>query len=535
MTKRSLNRSIAVFCAFVFGFGISVTGFAQSNIVFNGGFEQRDVGWTVEGPLSIHEVNGSPAEGNIDVIVHGSLSQDLNTVPGRDYVISYAWAHRYTGPGVVTWGGNILGPFTTYADAGYLWNYAYCYARAISNVTQLRFQALAMIDDVRVGWLQEPIQIMTQPASRTGLEGGTVSFSVTASAAPPVRYLWRFKGTAIPGATNRSFTITPLAKQHEGDYSVIISNVSGSVTSQNAALQVAIPPTAPEIVTQPIGDVCPAAYGCSLRVFAVGAQPLRYQWSKDGTEVSGATNRSLTFGAIQTGDAGTYRVLVSNDRGTVLSLPATLVVTNTSGGARVMVDGATNNAPIYDVDGTTRLGGPNFLAQIYAGPGPEILRPVGPAIAFSSGTFAGYLVRESRQIPDVAPGQIAYVQVRAWEAARGASYEEARAAGGKFGFSAVFNTPTTIFGDVRMQSFSLRAGEPFFVTGRLSVGEPLPGGNRQFLLTGDPGFRYLIEKRLPPHDWVPLLTVTNATGSVVFTDPEQQNRPMQFYRARILD
>ena len=127
-------------------------------------------------------------------------------------------------------------------------------------------------------------------------------------------------------------------------------------------------------------------------------------------------------------------------------------------------------------------------------------------------------------------------RLRAWASAAGASYEEARAAGGKFGFSPVVHAITGIFGpQILTESFNLRAGEPFFITGRLSAGDLLPGGDRQLILTGDAGFRYLIEKRLPPLNWVPLLTVTNTTGSVVFTDPEAKDRPVQFYRARILD
>lgn len=452
-------------------------------------------------------------------------------------MISFAHQTGFPGqvPGVI-WNGATVGSVTNFASAGYLWNYVYCHARAWSNVTRLRFVGPGIIDDVKVSWLQEPMQILTQPQSRTGLEGGTVSFSITADGAPPIQYQWRFKGAAIPEATNRSFTITPLGKQHEGNYSVTIRNASGPLTSQNAALQVVTPPTAPEIVVQPIGDICPAGYGCNLAVLAVGAAPLTYQWTKEGAAIPGATNRNLRFEAVQLTNAGTYTVLVSNDRGTVLSLPAPLIITNTSGGGRVIFDTATNNAPIYDVDGITRLGGSNFLVQVYAGPTAEILRPVGPAIPFFTGTFAGYLRGVYREIPDVAPGQRVYVQLRAWESAAGASYEEARAAGGKFGFSRVFQAIAGTFGpQVFTESFSLRAGEPFFVTGRLSVGEQLPGGDRQFVLIGDPGFRYLVEKRLPRRDWVPLLTVTNTTGSVVFSDPEAKDRPLQFYRARILD
>ena len=530
-----LNRSLATL-GLLLAFGFSVPSFALTNIVSDGSFEQGGAGWASSLGLVVYHAP-TAADGSMYVSVSPDLWQDLNTVPGRDYVIIFAHYTGYFGGPLptVTWNGAVVGPPTNLASLGNLWKYYYCHARATNNISRLGFGP-GIIDDVRVSWLQEPLKMLAQPESRTGLEGGTVSFSVTVDGAPPLQYQWSFNGEPVAGATSRSFTIAPLAKQHEGNYSVVVSNASGAITSQNAALQVTTPPTSPEIVAQPVGDVCPAGYGCSLTVLAVGAPPLRYQWSKDGADIAGATNRSLRFEAIQVADAGTYRVLITNDLGTVLSLPTPLIVTNTSGGARILIDTATNNAPIYDVDGTTGLEGANFLVQVYAGPAPEILRPVGPAIPFLSGNLAGYVRGVSREIPDVGPGQSVYVQLRAWASAAGASYEEARAAGGKFGFSSVVHATAGIFGpQIMTESFSLRAGEPFFITGRLSAGDPLPGGDRQLILVGDAGFRYLIEKRLPPQNWVPFLTVTNATGSVVFIDPEARNHPVQFYRARILD
>jgi hypothetical protein len=87
---------------------------------------------------------------------------------------------------------------------------------------------------------------------------------------------------------------------------------------------------------------------------------------------------------------------------------------------------------------------------------------------------------------------------------------------------------------VRTESFRLRAGEPFFVAGRLEVGKQIPGVP-QYVLIGELGARYLVETRQPPNNWVPLLILTNVTGTSVFTDPAPADRVVQFYRARILD
>lgn len=507
-------------------------GSAQSNIVFNGSFEEEGAGWSGNG-IGVY-VNQGAAEGNIHITVEGVLYQELQTVPGRDYVLSYA-SHRSWGPSP-GWNGLVVPGLTNFADVGFLWNYRYCYVRAESNVTQLRFEGThAAMDDVRVYWVQDPIRILTQPQSRSAFEGGTVTFLTKADGAPPLRYQWLFNDTPIAGATNGSFSPHQLRLAHTGSYAVVISNSWNSITSEVAELQVTVPPTSPEIVSHPTGDLCPAGYGFSFQLAAVGEIPLSYQWFRDGSPLPDATNASLSFSAAQATDAGTYSVIVSNQLGTVLSLPAILSITNTMGGGRVWFDTATNNAAIYDVDGATRLDS-NYLAQIYAGTTPGILRPVSNPIRFPTGFLAGYLRGVTRDIPDVASGQMAYIQIRTWEAVSGISYEQARASGGKFGFSSVYPTRTSGNGNrVVTQSFSMRLGQPFFQAGRLGIGQPQLGQPPQFTLTGEAGARYLVEKRQMPNSWAPFLILTNTTGTVVFSDQSQTNATMQIYRARILD
>ncbi|HUR45783.1 MAG TPA: immunoglobulin domain-containing protein [Candidatus Saccharimonadales bacterium] len=335
------------------------TGNAQSNLVFNGSFEQTTAGWSYTGGIGIHP-SSAAADGGISVSLVGSLWQDLQTIPGRDYVISYALDHTSQKPSV-TWGGAAVGPFTNFVGDA-LWRYYYCYVHADSEVTRLNFNAPGLIDDVKVGWLQEPIQITSQPESRAVFEGNSVAFVVGAVGAPPLTYQWNFQGAPISGATNRSLLLSQVRSSQAGLYSVSISNAGGSNVSDSAQLQISNPSTRPEIVVQPVGDICPQGYGCSLVVFAVGAAPLSYQWSTGGTNIPNATNAVLTFESMQPGNAGTYNATVSNSLGSVVSLPALISVTNTTGGGRLFFDTATNNTPIFDVDGVTRLEGSNFVA-----------------------------------------------------------------------------------------------------------------------------------------------------------------------------
>jgi len=53
----------------------------------------------------------------------------------------------------------------------------------------------------------------------------------------------------------------------------------------------------------------------------------RYQWQKDGADIPGATNRTLTISGADGGDAGTYRLVVTNPNVpglTLTSKPVTL-------------------------------------------------------------------------------------------------------------------------------------------------------------------------------------------------------------------
>lgn len=87
--------------------------------------------------------------------------------------------------------------------------------------------------------------ITTQPAGATISSGGSVTFSVTATGTDPLSYQWQFNGAAIAGATNASYSITNATTAQGGNYSVVVTNAAGSVTSSNAALTVNAPPPPP--------------------------------------------------------------------------------------------------------------------------------------------------------------------------------------------------------------------------------------------------------------------------------------------------
>jgi hypothetical protein len=84
-------------------------------------------------------------------------------------------------------------------------------------------------------------KISTQPASLAATTGGDVSFSVAADGSAPLSYRWFFQGNPLSNATNSTLVFNPLMVANGGNYSVVVANSYGSVTSSVATLTVAIP------------------------------------------------------------------------------------------------------------------------------------------------------------------------------------------------------------------------------------------------------------------------------------------------------
>ena len=122
-------------------------------------------------------------------------------------------------------------------------------------------------------------QITGQPENQTVVAGANVSFSVAVSGAPQLFYQWQKDGTNLLdggnlfGSTNRILTLTNVSLADAGNYSVVVSNSLGSVTSSNALLTVVIQPTF-QTITQSNGAI-------TLTWSAVSGQKYQLQYSSD--------------------------------------------------------------------------------------------------------------------------------------------------------------------------------------------------------------------------------------------------------------
>jgi formylglycine-generating enzyme required for sulfatase activity len=284
--------------------------------------------------------------------------------------------------------------------------------------------------------------ITKQPEALTVVVSGTATFTVEATGTAPLSYLWRLNGVSLSGATNATLTIQNVQSSQAGTYTVRVSNPYGSKTSEGAVLTVLDRPVPPTITAAPEDRVVNAGVDVVLSVTATGTAPLAYQWRFNGAAIPDAAGATLSLTNAQPANSGTYTVTVSNSAGTASTGGAVLDVYSGETGGTIYFNNyclaCGIDAPVFDTDGTTKLQGPAYLAQLYAGPSAESLLPVGPAVPFRTGTFAGYVsggADPSRIVPSVPAGEVACVEVRAWDCAKGTSYEQALAAGGKVGRS----------------------------------------------------------------------------------------------------
>ena len=168
-----------------------------------------------------------------------------------------------------------------------------------------------------------PPQITQQPAAATIVQGNPVSFTVAATGRTPMTYAWQLNSVAITGATNATYTIASVAVGHSGDYGVMVRNADGAVWAPAARLTVV---TLPIITSQPSDTTVPIGQAATLSATVSSPVTPTYQWSFNGTPLSGTTASTLTLISVQASQAGSYQLTVGNAAGNVLSRIATVTV-----------------------------------------------------------------------------------------------------------------------------------------------------------------------------------------------------------------
>lgn len=184
------------------------------------------------------------------------------------------------------------------------------------------------VDEITGGAIPSEVQvelvILRQPEGMMIRVTESATLSVLADGTPPLSYQWRFNGVDLAGATGPELILPDFGEPEVGDYDVVVSNASGSVTSEVATLTIL--PQPPVIVTQPRSTIAARGDELTLSVVVEGLAPLTYQWRREGVDIPGAVGADLILSEVGPGEAGAYDVVITNSDGTVTSEAVTLTL-----------------------------------------------------------------------------------------------------------------------------------------------------------------------------------------------------------------
>ena len=172
-----------------------------------------------------------------------------------------------------------------------------------------------------------PPTFIEQP-SVTAVFTSNVTFQAAVQGAAPLSFQWYLNGTPLSdnghyiGSMGTNLTIIDFEPGDIGNYTLVVTNYAGSITSAVATINI----LNPIITSQPQSQSAIGGDTVTFNISATGQQPFSYQWEFDGTNIIGATNGILTLNNVQMDQAGPYDVLVSNTYSGVTSSNAILMV-----------------------------------------------------------------------------------------------------------------------------------------------------------------------------------------------------------------
>ena len=173
-----------------------------------------------------------------------------------------------------------------------------------------------------------PLTITRAAASGRGFNVTGPPLPLTLAGGQSTTFMARFAPSAI-GSASGSLLIT---KTQETTTQLTSGGGSATTSITTEQKEIAMAgtgvPVAPSISTQPASQTVTVGQTATFSVSGSGATPLRYQWNKNGTAITGATSASYATPATTTSDSGSqFTVVVSNPAGNVTSNIATLTVT----------------------------------------------------------------------------------------------------------------------------------------------------------------------------------------------------------------
>lgn len=180
-----------------------------------------------------------------------------------------------------------------------------------------------------------PPVIVAQPQSLVAATGTVAVLSVQADGANPLAYRWLknnltiTNGVKFSGVSSSVLTISSLITNDSANFSVIITNSAGTVTSSVATLSVQLPVL---FTLQASNRAAKLGTNTVFRAAVKGTTPFFYQWFKDGSplvdggNITGSSSNVLTVAVTSTNAGGNYSLFASNAVASVTSSNALLAV-----------------------------------------------------------------------------------------------------------------------------------------------------------------------------------------------------------------
>ncbi|MBI5772392.1 MAG: immunoglobulin domain-containing protein [Verrucomicrobia bacterium] len=172
--------------------------------------------------------------------------------------------------------------------------------------------------------------ITSGPVNQSVAVGGTANFAVVATGTPAPTYQWRRNGVNVGGATGDTLTINNVQNGNAGNYTVVVANPAGSVTSAPPAVLTVLTP--PSINPQPVSQTAALGAEIFFDAFTQGSAPLVHQWrfrplgQTNFIDLPGENFTTLYFEAIVATNAGDYYLFVTNSVGSASSTVVSLTV-----------------------------------------------------------------------------------------------------------------------------------------------------------------------------------------------------------------
>jgi hypothetical protein len=184
--------------------------------------------------------------------------------------------------------------------------------------------------------VNNPLRFVVQPVPAVVVPyHGVLSLSVVAAGSVPITYQWHKGVNELAGETKSSLSIPMMEARFAGNYTCVVTNVTGSLESHVSVVTVADPAVTQDPTSQSLlgGQHWKALFS----VTAVGSGPLSFRWLKNGVNfplpldsriVGGVESSSLEIDEVATADDNNtyYSCVVHGDGGDVVSNQARLTV-----------------------------------------------------------------------------------------------------------------------------------------------------------------------------------------------------------------